>query len=505
MKIIKLSSRNVKRLSAVEITPEGALVVIGGKNGAGKSSVLDSIMYALAGGDSLPKMPVRRGEEKAKVRLDLGDFVVSRSFTAAGGTSLAITGRDGIKYSSPQALLDGLTGKLTFDPLEFSRQRPAVQADTLRALVGLDLKAMDEREGRLVDERKAANRALQSAEAALRILPEPEEGQSRTPQSVQAVLNEMQEATKKNQANAKLRQDIQQSERNILHFCNQIDDLTLEIERLKKKVSGLEADKGSEEKRLQTFMGLAITQGKDIDLTPIQARSQTIEADNAHVARAQRYDEAVKAVEEARKAPERLEAELERVRSARSKAIRAAKFPIEGLSLDATGVSMNGIPFDQCSSAEQLKVSVAIGLALNPKLKVLLIRDGSLLDESNLALVAEMAAKAEAQVWVERVEETGTVSVIIEDGHVKGVEAEPAQSETEQAPSETKEEVYATKGSPGDCATCGKPLDPSFHCPACQDAKTDPSPKPRRGRPAQAALPLSEPPPEDDNNDVPCP
>src|SRR6185436_2642524 len=130
-KIIKLTSENVKRLTAVEITPKGNVVVIGGRNGAGKSSVLDSIEYAL-GGDPSAKMPVRRGEKNAKVVVDLGDIVVKRSFTSAGGTHLIVTNADGEKQTSPQAILDKLVGRLTFDPLEFSRQKPAQQAETLR-------------------------------------------------------------------------------------------------------------------------------------------------------------------------------------------------------------------------------------------------------------------------------------------------------------------------------------------------------------------------------------
>ena len=37
MKIIELQAENVKRLKAVEITPDGTLQVIGGKNAQGKS------------------------------------------------------------------------------------------------------------------------------------------------------------------------------------------------------------------------------------------------------------------------------------------------------------------------------------------------------------------------------------------------------------------------------------------------------------------------------------
>ncbi len=59
-----------------------------------------------------------------------------------------------------------------------------------------------------------------------------------------------------------------------------------------------------------------------------------------------------------------------------------------------------------------------MGLAMNPKLKVILIRDGSLLDKDNFTMIAEMAAVADAQVWVEAPPEGDDVSIIIEDGMI---------------------------------------------------------------------------------------
>src|SRR4051812_37263172 len=67
MKIISLHAENVKRLKAVDITPDSPTVVIAGKNGQGKSSVLDSILLALAGKDAAKLMtrPIRDGAERA--------------------------------------------------------------------------------------------------------------------------------------------------------------------------------------------------------------------------------------------------------------------------------------------------------------------------------------------------------------------------------------------------------------------------------------------------------
>ena len=69
-------------------------------------------------------------------------------------------------------------------------------------------------------------------------------------------------------------------------------------------------------------------------------------------------------------------------------------------------------------SCERLKVSVAMGLAMNPELKILLIRDGSLLDAKSKATIAAMAAEAGGQLWVECVSKDAECQIIIEDGMV---------------------------------------------------------------------------------------
>ena len=88
MRIIRLQAEGFKRLVAVDITPEGDLVEIRGNNGNGKSSVLDAIFAALGGAAAFPAKPVREGEEAAVIRLDLGELLVTRYFTAAGTTGL---------------------------------------------------------------------------------------------------------------------------------------------------------------------------------------------------------------------------------------------------------------------------------------------------------------------------------------------------------------------------------------------------------------------------------
>lgn len=449
LKIIQLTAQNIKKLSAVQITPKGdPVVIISGKNGAGKSCVLDSIEYAMAGKDALPDKPVRKGQAKGKVRLDLGDYVVTRTFTAAGGTSLSVTGKEGAKFPSPQALLDSMASRHAFDPLAFSRQNPYDQCETLRKLVGLDFTDLDAQHQALYEKRHSVNATLKQLEARLTALghpPDPEE--CPVPVSMEALNKEFTEAFEANRLRGVEVQRLKEQNARFEQLGRDIDNWTRELERIQKIIAGYEAErtlyKTEIAKQEKLLAGMAAT-----NLAEIQERMNKAEAENKAAARVTQYRELEEALRQTALESDGLTQAMADNRASRTAAIQKAKFPVDGLALGEDGVTFNGLPFSQASSAEQLRVSVAMGLAMNPRLKVLLIRDGSLLDEESLELVAKMAAEASAQVWIERVEEGGTVSVVIEDGHIKGEKppepetelplraTKPAESETEAPPDE---------------------------------------------------------------------
>lgn len=435
-KIIKLAASNVKRLKAIEITPDGNVVVVGGRNAQGKTSVLDAIMFALGGTKTLPKSPVRKGEDKGSIVVELEDLIVKRTFTAEGGTSLTVTNKENAKYPSPQAILDALIGRMTFDPLEFARSKPEVQAVTLRQLVGLDFNEINQRREKLYNERTMVNREAKSLENRLAACPPPVAGLPDEPLSAVDILAEQREAMEHNrkvdEANSaivKVDSEIIGAESALNKIGKEMLRITAEIARLNDELKTLAAEaetynanwQDAHSRKDALVKAANLLQKKDI--SAITAKLETIEGKNRQInnnkARQTIADSLKAKVVEA----ENLTKAIDGVDAEKAKLIRESKFPIDGLSVDESGdVVFNGIPFSQASGAEQLRVSVAIGLALNPKLRVLLIRDGSLLDDTNMALLFEMAAAADAQIWIERVGEAGDVSVIIEDGMVKASE-----------------------------------------------------------------------------------
>ena len=423
-KIIQLKSSNVKRLQAVEITPSGSMVIIGGANGQGKSSVLDSIQYAL-GGQPDASMPVRAGEDKAMIVVDLGDIVVRRTLTAAGGSTLVVSNADGQRQLSPQTILDKLTGRLTFDPLEFSRQKPAVQAETLRKLVGLDFETHDQQRQKLYDKRTEVNRDVKNASIKLTQLPHFPDAPEQE-QSLETVLTKQREASEKNTTNARIRRAAEELAESISGTQNRVFSFEKDVEEARQKLRDAEKGLVEAQANLTLLHGeyekatKLVGELQDVDLTSFKKQLTEMEEANRHVRANKARMEANAAFKAKEKEAEKLTAEIDEKDSYKRKATNNAKYPIAGLSFStAGGVTFNDIPFDQCSSAEQLRVSVAIGLALNPTLKVLLIRDGSLLDDESMKAIAVMAEEAQAQIWIERVGTDDETAVIIEDGRVK--------------------------------------------------------------------------------------
>ena len=425
-RIIKLTSENVKRLRAVSITPTGNVVVIGGANGQGKSSVLDSIAAALGGGDEAPDMPVRKGEDKAKVILELEDLIITRTFTAAGGSALVVANKEGARYPKPQDMLDKLTGKLTFDPLEFIRLKPAAQMEALKKLVGVDFTALDAQRKKLYDERTLVNRDAQTAQGRADFMAHYPEA-PKEEQSAVAIVAER-DAAKEHNAQEKFfeeqvalaKTEFERAQTMRSQIVQEIASLEARLVKLREQLKGCDDSIPALETRYNGALA-ARTAFKPIDLKPINERLAGVASVNekvrANIAKAIAQAEAASIAKKA----DALTTQIEQIDTQKAATIAAASFPVPGLGFGETGVLFNGFPFSQASGAEKLRVSLAMASAMNPKLSVMLIRDGSLLDDGSMALLAQFAAEKNLQVWIERVGDEDASAIIIEDGSVAEV------------------------------------------------------------------------------------
>ena len=447
MKIVELRAENFKRLKAVRIAPDGALVVVRGRNAAGKSSVLDAIAAALGGKGACPDEPVRRGENGAEVVLTMDDLTVTRTWNPGGKTTLLVTAADGARYSSPQAMLDRLVGRLSFDPLAFLALPPDRQAAALREVSGLDTSAIDAERASAYAARTEVNTRVRQIEAEIVALPpEPPPG-SEPPEaevSIATLAEEYRAAVETCRKNSEIRNET-------ARLDAATDAATERVEAIRRDLAAAEVAAKTARQRSDAATAHARSLS-DTDPAPIAARMQDAEHLNASVrtesARRMATDRLDSALAAEAKEADRLTDEIDELDGEKRERTAAAKMPVEGLGFDASGgVTLNGLPLSQGSQAERIRLSVAMGIALNPTLRVILVRDGSVLDDDSLRIVAEAAEAADAQVWIERIEGEG--GVLIEDGEVVGDATVVAAAEGHDAHEAAEAQLFVCRPSDG--------------------------------------------------------
>lgn len=407
LKIVQLTAENIKRLQAVTITPDGNLEVIGGDNAQGKTSLLDSIEMALNGGKSIPPNPIRKGQKKARVVVDLGELKVERRFTSKG--SILEVKSNGVIQSSPQRILDELIGKLTFDPLAFINMKPADQLKTLKDLVGINFDDLEAQRQTLYSNRAEVNRESKQLEGQLEGIPE-HENIPDAPIVISDLMAELEAAEKHNQ-------DAAEREKTVESYNVEIATIDHELERLRNRAIEIKTERERVEIKRES-----IDIPATLDTSELKTKIQSAETVNQKIRDAGERKRVDKLLKSKNTESTKLSLAIERIDEEKEARLAEAKFPVSGLSFGENGVLLNGLPLEQASSAEALKVSVAMGFTLSPRLKVSLIRDGSLLDENSLRTVAEIAQEHDGQVWIERVSKGAECSVIIEDGLVAETE-----------------------------------------------------------------------------------
>jgi hypothetical protein len=397
MHVVQLTAENFKRLVAVDITPQGNAVVIAGANAQGKTSVLDAIWAALGGKAASPERPIRDGAKTATVTVDLGDLKVTRTWKNGGGSSLTVTNASGGKVSGPQAILDQLVGKLAFDPLQFALADDKTQLATLLSVVELpfDPGSLAQQRQAVYDQRTEVNREVKRLEGALASMPAVPAGTPDEEVSAVVIAGQLQQR--------------QQADAELERATRRWQEIEAEITRLREEQQqvikvGERAAAAVQQLPTADHLMASLQQAEQVNAA-VRAKKQRGATELELLATRTHSDVLTERI-----------AELDQ---RKVDGIAAAQMPVPGLGFDDDGVTLNGVPFKQASAAERLRTSVAIAMAKNPQVRVILIRDASLLDSANLAVITQMAAEQSYQVWLERVGDADESGIVIEEGQVR--------------------------------------------------------------------------------------
>jgi DNA repair exonuclease SbcCD ATPase subunit len=454
--IIRVQGEAFKRLKVVEFRPNRyGITRITGANGAGKTSAMDLILNGLAPRKTLSPTLIRQGERRGIIEIEINDYTVTRTLDDKGGTLRIVHKATNTLVPNPDDWLETLAGGLGFDPLKFMRLNPNDQFEELKGLVKLDanledLEQRNEDDADKITQLNAEAKRLAAARDHITV----DTSLPAQPTDVDVLLKEASAVSEYNDAIERQRREREAIMQAHEHQKANLETLKARHEQLSAELLEISrmidtAKKHHEERtqKIDTWEPLAeLKDRRELDQRVTQAISENakITANNAN---RKQYD---RLNQEAQNATDRHEALKAAVRERNlkiAKTLETAKFPIEGLSFETIQegsggrerknakkiVTYHGIPLGDCSSAEQIRVSTAIGMAGKPDLRFLLIREGSLLDDSNLEVLEQMAHEHDFQILMETVDTSGKVGIYLEDGEVKAVNAEP-DTPSEAAP-----------------------------------------------------------------------
>lgn len=476
IRLHELRVEGFKKIKVVKFKLRNGITEIAGRNGAGKSSVLDAVKVFF---DGLPRSkaeltePVNKDVERAVISGRIGDMIVERVIARKKGgeaghtTALRFqaTTEGSRPYRATQEQLDDLIGQHNLDPLDFIKLDAKGKFDALKAFVpDFDFDENKQQEAGARTRRTDVNKLAKDAQSAADMIIVP----AGTPEELideDALTLKLTTASEENQQllvrsnnranreiarteNQKIIDGSEQRKAELVKQREQVRDM--EVKSLNEQIQRLREQIREKEERISHVGEVCMHDVFEIDSqirAEVESRRASIEEIDKALAAAgplpepQNLEEIREELRQARLKNEdirkllqkiqhgqtarkyvqesvALTTEIENLEKTKRDAIAKAGLPIEGIEFGDGELRYQGAPLEQASTAQKLKIAMARIVKLNPNLRLAWIRDASLLDDESYAELQKLAQEYECDVMIETVRSIGNDAIVLADGAV---------------------------------------------------------------------------------------
>ncbi|UMU18464.1 AAA family ATPase [Lactococcus lactis] len=419
IKINKLEIENVKRVKAVSLEPtQNGLTVIGGRNGQGKTSILDSIAWALGGNKYKPSQPHREGSvlpPNLQISLSNG-LEIKRD---GKNSDLKVIDPSGQKAG--QKLLDSFVEEFALNLPKFMESSNADKARTLLQIIGVGdkLAEFEKKEQELYNERLVIGRVADQKKKFAAEMTYFQEAPKELI-SVSELIQEQQAILAKNAENERLRGQRDSLKQRQAHLDSEIARLIEEKAKVDQQLEIAEKDALDLHDESTEQLEYSISNTEEIN-RKVRANLDKDKAEQDAQIEKEKYDN--------------LSAQIDRIRLDKNQLLEDADLPLPGLSVAEGELLYKGQRWDNMSGAEQLKVSTAIVRKLNPECGFILIDKLEQMDLDTLKEFGQWLEQEQLQAIATRVSTGDECSIIISDGYgeeteqANVIETQPVQPE----------------------------------------------------------------------------
>lgn len=425
-KLVEMRLKNIMRVKAAIIKPEGRVTVLEGDNDQGKTGVVSGFFIPLLGKAALPKEPLRRGTDRGWSYLDFGDLKVRRVFTAEGNEYLGVRVA-GMEPRRPQEIIDKMLGAAAgkesmFDPMEIVRMGRSPEGRRARmkmllAMGGYDYDADEAKRSELFADRKAANKNLARLTTLVSECP-PADDPGEEPKIDEAALRaEIVKEEARERGVIQANSDLAGKER-------LLEEVKRTIERLEKE---LDAAREREGEVVADIIKAKAAVGKQAPPRTGELRAKLEEFRKEHDAWQAKHARAIERESitadhaEAQEESDRLTKELEAIGERRAGALAGIRVPIDGLGYDRERdcLTWHGEILEQVAESDQLLVGMTFLAGMLPEdgIRVCRFDNWDNLNPEHQAKVRELAEKLDLDVLAVRVsKEKHSNTLWISDG-----------------------------------------------------------------------------------------
>ncbi|MDU0397821.1 chromosome segregation protein SMC [Lactococcus lactis] len=419
IKINKLEIENVKRVKAVSLEPtQNGLTVIGGRNGQGKITILDSIAWALGGNKYKPSQPHREGSVlPPNLRISLSNGLeIKRD---GKNSDLKVIDPSGQKAG--QKLLDSFVEEFALNLPKFMESSNADKARTLLQIIGVGdkLAEFEKKEQELYNERLVIGRVADQKKKFAAEMTYFQEAPKELI-SVSELIQEQQAILAKNAENERLRGQRDSLKQRQAHLDSEIARLIEEKAKVDQQLEIAEKDALDLHDESTEQLEYSISNTEEIN-RKVRANLDKDKAEQDAQIEKEKYDN--------------LSAQIDRIRLDKNQLLEDADLPLPGLSVAEGELLYKGQRWDNMSGAEQLKVSTAIVRKLNPECGFILIDKLEQMDLDTLKEFGQWLEQEQLQAIATRVSTGDECSIIISDGYGEEtgqaavIETQPVQPE----------------------------------------------------------------------------
>lgn len=406
--INKLEIENVKRIKAVKIEPSATgLTVIGGNNNQGKTSVLDSIAWALGGNKYKPSKAEREGSmvpPTLKITMSNG-LIVERK---GKNSSLKVVDPNGQKAG--QQLLDSFVEELAINLPKFMDSTPKDKANTLLQIIGVgdQLAELELKEKELYNQRHAIGVIADQKEKFAKEQPYYPDAPKELI-SISELIQQQQAILAKNGENARKRQNVTIIQQNYDFKKAEVEDFKQKLKQAETQLAQLEND-----------LSIAKTDAMDLhdeSTAEIEDNIARIDETNRRVRANLDKDKAEDDAKQQREEYNELTHKIEVVRQQKTDLLTNADLPLEGLAVSDGKLLYQGQEWDNMSGSQQLMVATAIVRKLKPDCGFVLIDKLEQMDQITLEQFGTWLEQEGLQAIATRVSTGDECAIIIDDGY----------------------------------------------------------------------------------------